>query len=148
VSEHRIELDGKLIPVDGFCAETNTIYQFHGCFWHGCPHCYELEQFTPHRVHKNTDIPLKFGDLYAYTQHMTERYQAAGYTVMEMWECQWKDYAIFKKIDTTKRDVEYLKTIVPRDAYFGGRTNAVKLYYKCRGAEKIHYMDITSCTLL
>ena len=22
--------------VDGFCAETNTIYQFHGCFYHGC----------------------------------------------------------------------------------------------------------------
>jgi hypothetical protein len=58
-------------------------YQFHGCFWHGCPHCYELEQFTPHRVHKGTDIPMKFGDLYAYTQHMTERYKAAGYQVKE-----------------------------------------------------------------
>ena len=27
---------GKL-PVDGWCAETRTAYQFHGCFWHGCP---------------------------------------------------------------------------------------------------------------
>ena len=22
--------------VDGFCRETNTIYEFHGCYWHGC----------------------------------------------------------------------------------------------------------------
>jgi hypothetical protein len=48
------------------------------------------------------------------------------------------------KIDLHRRDIEHLKKIVPRDAYFGGRTNAVKLYYKCRGAERIHYMDITS----
>ena len=30
---------GKL-PVDGWCAETRTAYQFHGCFWHGCPKCH------------------------------------------------------------------------------------------------------------
>jgi hypothetical protein len=23
--------------VDGFNQETNTVYQYHGCFWHGCP---------------------------------------------------------------------------------------------------------------
>ena len=23
------------IPVDGYCAETNTVFQFHGCWWHG-----------------------------------------------------------------------------------------------------------------
>ena len=26
--------------VDGFCLETNTVFQFHGCYWHGCPKCY------------------------------------------------------------------------------------------------------------
>ena len=31
---------GKL-PVDGWCPETRTAYQFHGCFFHGCPKCYE-----------------------------------------------------------------------------------------------------------
>ena len=25
--------------VDVWCAETRTAYQFHGCFWHGCPKC-------------------------------------------------------------------------------------------------------------
>ena len=31
---------GKL-PVDGWCPETRTAYQFHGCFFHGCPKCYD-----------------------------------------------------------------------------------------------------------
>ena len=32
----------------------------------------------------------------------------------------------------------------PRDAFSGGRTNAVGLYHKVHADEKIHYMDITS----
>ena len=31
---------GKL-PVDGWCAEARTAYQFHGCFFHCCPKCYD-----------------------------------------------------------------------------------------------------------
>ena len=31
---------GKLL-VDGWCAETRTAYQFHGCYFHGCTNCYE-----------------------------------------------------------------------------------------------------------
>ena len=30
---------GKLL-VDGWCAETHTAYQFHGCYFHGCPKCH------------------------------------------------------------------------------------------------------------
>ena len=30
---------GKL-PVDGWCAEIRTAYQFHGCYFHGCPKCH------------------------------------------------------------------------------------------------------------
>jgi hypothetical protein len=26
--------------VDGFDQETNTVYQYHGCFWQGCPESY------------------------------------------------------------------------------------------------------------
>ena len=27
-------------PVDGLHEATNTVFQFHSCFWHGCPKCY------------------------------------------------------------------------------------------------------------
>ena len=33
----------KTYKVDGFCEETNTVYQFYGCFWHGCPRCYKSD---------------------------------------------------------------------------------------------------------
>ena len=61
-----------------------------------------------------------------------------------MWECKWDN--ICKKLDlpTSKKELEHIKCLIPRDAYFGGRTNAIKLYYKCEGAEAIHYLDVTS----
>ena len=34
---------GKL-PVDGWCAESRTAYQFHGCYFHGCTNCYEPQE--------------------------------------------------------------------------------------------------------
>ena len=54
--EHLITLlTGQKVPVDGFCVETNTVYQFHGDFWPGCPEHYEVvkRHLTESR---NTDL--------------------------------------------------------------------------------------------
>lgn len=149
--EARFTIGDNLIPVDGFCEATNTIYQFHGCFYHGCPHCYESIAHTPHRYKtfknktgKQQMINLRFGDLLAHTNLTTKNFRDAGFIVEEMWECQWYQYAKIHNINTSRKDLEYLKSLVPRDSYFGGRTNAFKLYHKCEGTEKIHYMDVTS----
>ena len=32
--------------VDGFNQESNTVYQFHGYFWHGCPKCYDDDRIN------------------------------------------------------------------------------------------------------
>ena len=40
-SEKKLTIDDKTYKVDGFCEETNTVYEFYGCFWHGCPNCYK-----------------------------------------------------------------------------------------------------------
>ena len=37
--EEKLTIDDKTYKVDGFCKETNTVYEFHGCFWHGCQNC-------------------------------------------------------------------------------------------------------------
>lgn len=41
---------------------------------------------------------------------------------------------------------EYVEPLEPRDAFFGGRTNAVKLYHQVdqSSTEKIKYIDATS----
>ena len=72
---------GKL-PVDGWCAETRTAYQFHGCFWHGCPKCYDQNETNP----KNNKT---MAELLADTKKHTT-YLRRHVKVVEMWECDWK----------------------------------------------------------
>jgi hypothetical protein len=33
--------------VDGYDSETKTVYEFYGCFFHGCPRCYAKEAQNP-----------------------------------------------------------------------------------------------------
>ena len=40
-SEKELCINNKTYKVDGFCEETNTVYEFYGCFWRGCPKCYK-----------------------------------------------------------------------------------------------------------
>ena len=41
--------------------------------------------------------------------------------------------------------IEHTSPLNPRDALYGGRTNALKLYHKCtEPGEEIHYIDYTS----
>ena len=39
-------LTGQKILVDGLCMKTNTVYQFHGCFYHGHPEHYKRYKFV------------------------------------------------------------------------------------------------------
>ena len=34
------KIPGTQIHVDGYCPDTHTVYEFQGCFTHGCPTCY------------------------------------------------------------------------------------------------------------
>ncbi|KAB0800757.1 hypothetical protein PPYR_06496 [Photinus pyralis] len=40
-----IVLDG--LPVDGFCAETNQVFEMMGCFYHGCVKCFKNDRDKP-----------------------------------------------------------------------------------------------------
>ena len=73
---------GKL-PVDGWCAETRTAYQFHGCFWHSCPKCHTDPEETNPKNNKT------MAELLANTKAHTA-YIRRHVKVVEMWECAWK----------------------------------------------------------
>ena len=32
--------------IDGFCVENNTVYEFDGCYIHGCPKCFKIMTFN------------------------------------------------------------------------------------------------------
>ena len=136
--EYRIT--GTNFHVDGFDFTTNTVYEFHGCFWHGCPRCYPLRHESHLRHYDRT-----MQDVYETTQQRTQQLRELGYHVIEMWECVWsrlKDTSL--DIRTFVATLQFTEPLNPRDAFCGGRTNAVKLYHGVTPGQQIHYIDVTS----
>ena len=85
------------------------------------------------------------GDLYQATQQKIAQLKQNGYTVVEMWEHEWKRYCRKNKLNP-KGDLpkHYLEPLIPREAYFGGRVNCTKMLFTCEGTELLFYMDVTS----
>jgi hypothetical protein len=69
--------------VDGFDPVTNTIYEYHGDYWHGNPALY-----SPEAVNLKTG--KTFGHHYASTLEKQRLLEEAGYRVIVMWESDWK----------------------------------------------------------
>ena len=124
--------------VDGLYEK--TIFEFHGCVWHGCPRCYRRRDII------SPTSALTMHERYEETVKRTKALERAGYRVEEMWEC---DFNRARK--ENPRMAAFLKTepseespLCPRDAFFGGRTNAAKLFHKAGPGEKIRYVDVCS----
>jgi hypothetical protein len=81
--------DGEfLIPTtrykaDGYCKENNTIYEFHGDFWHGNPEIYNHDD-----INKKTNCSFK--ELYDKTLIREEKIKELGYNLEVIWENKWK----------------------------------------------------------
>ena len=92
--QHALNGGEKLInndlKVDGFCESTNTVYEFQGCFWHGCPDC-----FKPDVINNKNQCDM--GTLYNNTQAKNNKITAVGYNLIEMWECKLKMDKAFQK---------------------------------------------------
>ncbi|XP_078355818.1 uncharacterized protein LOC144640593 [Oculina patagonica] len=128
--------------VDGYDEQTNTVYEFEGCFWHGCPRCY------PNRTESHTRLEDRCADdVYRCTQKKLQYLTDKGYNAVTVWECEWnrmkKESEEIKAFMTSLDIVEPLN---PRDAFCGGRTNAVKLYHRAdeENWEQLKYYDFTS----
>lgn len=73
----------KTYIVDGFDPNSNTIYEFLGCVWHGHPTHYNLDLFNA--VNKRS-----FRDLYLETKNRFQIFHDLGYQVFFVWECEYK----------------------------------------------------------
>lgn len=67
--------------VDGFCEYTNTVYEFHGCIFHGCPRCYKTRQYL--NPYSAQSMEVLYQKTVARQKYLTE----AGYSLIVMWEC-------------------------------------------------------------
>ena len=131
--EHVIPKVGK---VDGFCKDTDTVYEFQGCFWHGCEKCYTENTINPYNQ-------VEMGELRNRTQIKNQKIRDQGYNLVEVYECELTGNPEFKKWLKTN-DVEIVTPLNPRDAFFGGRTNVTKLKYDFKDDEKGRYADYVS----
>ena len=141
--------------LDGYCEETHTAYEYQGCYWHGknptyaisiqdnvlnaffcflgCPECY------PKRDTKNRGVDnMPMEELYKNTQRKIKWLKDQGYEVVEKWGCAFKkEMEHDEELKQFVKDRGFVDPLQPRDAFFGGRTNAAKLLHECQGDEKI-----------
>ena len=74
---------GGLIPntrytVDGYEPSTNTVYEFHGDYWHGNPKLYDANDVNPSNG-------KTYGELYEKTLLKRKAYEDRGFRYIEMW---------------------------------------------------------------
>ena len=96
-----------------------------------------------HPIHQNKTMR----DIRQQTTSKIKELTALGYHVKEIWECKWNG---MKKTDPQLKafvdKLDIVPPLNPREAFFGGRTNAIKLHHKVdeNENEKIEYRDIIS----
>ena len=126
--------------LDGVCEETMTIYEFQGCYYHGCLQCFSPDMFNNHTQMRQQSVFNVHQNRILYIKRKMHRYK-----FVELWEHDWD--RMVKEDENLKKwilEQEIKDALDPRDALFGGRTEAFKLYYKCKPGEKIRYIDYTS----
>jgi len=73
--EVAININGKMFKVDGYCEETKTMYQFHGCYYHGRRHCYHEQT-----VNEVSQYNMRY--LYERTMTIDNALRSAGYNLI------------------------------------------------------------------
>ena len=139
--EVRVITPAQSFFVDGFHAATNTIYEYMGCFFHGCKTCFPDKRNKRRNCHPDRTIE----EIYEATLKKTAILRHAGYTVVEKWG---REYAEQKKTDLQLQEFltrfELVAPLEPREAFFGERTGAATLYAHAEPGEEILYQDFTS----
>ena len=84
-------------------------------------------------------------ELFMATQSRLRHIANAGYKVEVIWKCEY-DKLLKEDIEmqTFVKRLNINAPLKPRDAFFGGRTNAVKLKAEATADTQIKYYDVTS----
>ncbi|XP_049826260.1 uncharacterized protein LOC126266399 [Aethina tumida] len=139
----REHLVGGGLKVDGFNEEQRQVFEFHGCYFHGCTSCFKFHRDTSIGGDKMDTMRNR----YEATTIKTTRLRNLGFEVIEMWECNFR--ALLKQSCEVRDFVENHPVLAtsplnPRDGFYGGRTGNTVTYYKCNEGERIKYIDVCS----
>jgi hypothetical protein len=79
---HEWAIPGTRYKSDGYDPETNTIYEFHGDYWHGNPAVFNSDVY-------NNSTNCCMGELLRRTKAREQLVLAMGYNLVVMWESDW-----------------------------------------------------------
>jgi hypothetical protein len=124
--------------VDGYCADTKTVQEFLGCYFHG-------HTCLPFRHLKTVGEDI-LAARYEQTMSRLEHITQAGYAVKVIWECEWDaSKVVEQKPELLTHPIVLHSPLFTRDALYGGRTEAMCLHYKIEeNEETIQYCDVMS----
>ncbi|GFN90296.1 Zinc finger protein 546-like [Plakobranchus ocellatus] len=102
--ENEKQLGNRRIRVDGWDARNNTVYQFHGCFFHG---------HECHKTERCGDVNLVNGKSFQELREATTEIsqylsEEVGVKVIEMYECEWAQMK-----EDNKEIVDFINTRLP-----------------------------------
>jgi Zn finger protein HypA/HybF involved in hydrogenase expression len=83
-NKEEFRIPGTNFKADGWSPHTKTIFEFLGCYWHGCL-CFENRDEI-NRVNKMT-----MQQLYDYTMERERIIKELGYNIISIWECEFDE---------------------------------------------------------
>ena len=101
MSNNDIKLHGrKKIYLDGFAKvqEKKIAFEFDGCFWHGCPKCFN--QTDIHPINKKS-----MGELHKNTIARGKLIKKYGYVLISITECEYKKLCNYKELEKYHRSL-------------------------------------------
>ena len=123
--------------VDGYY--DNTVYEYNGCFYHACPRHY------PHDQTINSVTCMTMGEIRQRDFKRLRYIRDQGYNVIVKWECEFEqERRADPELQAFIDSLHLVDPISPREAFFGGRTNAITLLHEIADGEKIYYADVCS----
>ncbi|GAB0093682.1 DNA-directed DNA polymerase [Sergentomyia squamirostris] len=139
--KYEVRLKNSRLVADGYDEQSNTVYSFEGCFYHGHT-CILNRDYVCSGDSQDT-----IQNRYEKTLHRWDHIRKMGYNLIQVWECDFRR--------TLKNEPEMATTLEihpeiihagfdPRDAVYGGRTEVFRLHHKCRPGDRIYYFDFTS----
>lgn len=142
--------DGSFMALDGYLNHNGKehFFQFHGCYWHGCVHCFPRER---NNLHPHRNIPYE--ELYRLTCERMDALRSAypRANIIEMWEhdftiqaLQADEDGVFEEMFPYSRfDTDVM---TDRDIFYGGRVEVFDNMNiaDVEAGEEIKYIDVVS----
>lgn len=128
--------------VDGYLREASgreIVFEYLGCYYHSCSRCFPN---TPEDRQKAIEFIRRREGLDRKLDYLRNYFE-----LVVIWECEFKTLLRENPsllISLKNNPYTLTSPLSPRDAFYGGRTSAIKHYHKCSSLERIMYFDVCS----